>query len=192
MRILLIHSDYLNYNVKNKTPVAEEIEDAKKQGAFDESLVVFTAVEKDDENNPQGIVKNLVKEVIKTNDQVKAENIVLYPYAHLSSSLSSPKVAVQVLKDAEEALNAEGLNVKRVPFGWYKAFEISCKGHPLSELSRTITAEERKNLLHGLFLTEIKLLILMISNLKMISWKNLLAMNLVLVHLMQESLLMLN
>lgn len=142
MRILLIHSDYLNYNVKNKTPVAEEIEDAKKQGAFDESLVVFTAVEKDDENNPQWIVKNLVKEVIKTNDQVKAENIVLYPYAHLSSSLSSPKVAVQVLKDAEEALDAEGLNVKRVPFGWYKAFEISCKGHPLSELSRTITAEE--------------------------------------------------
>lgn len=142
MRILLIHSDYLNYNVKNKTPVAEEIEDAKKQGAFDESLVVFTAVEKDDENNPQGIVKNLVKEVIKTNDQVKAENIVLYPYAHLSSSLSSPKVAVQVLKDAEEALIGEGLNVKRVPFGWYKTFEISCKGHPLSELSRTITAEE--------------------------------------------------
>lgn len=142
MRILLIHSDYLNYNVKNKTPVAEEIEDAKKQGAFDESLVVFTAVEKDDENNPQGIVKNLVKEVIKTNDQVKAENIVLYPYAHLSSSLSSPKIAVQVLKDVEEALDAEGLNVKRVPFGWYKAFEISCKGHPLSELSRTITAEE--------------------------------------------------
>ena len=139
-----MHSDYLNYNVKNKTPVAEEIEDAKKQGAFDESLVVFTAVEKDDENNPQGIVKNLVKEVIKTNDQVKAENIVLYPYAHLSSSLSSPKVAVQVLKDAEEALNAEGLNVKRVPFGWYKAFEISCKGHPLSELSRTITAEEEE------------------------------------------------
>lgn len=144
MRILLIHSDYLNYNVKNKTPVAEEIEDAKKQGAFDESLVVFIAVEKDDENNPQGIVKNLVKEVIKTNDQVKAENIVLYPYAHLSSSLSSPKVAVQVLKDAEEALNAEGLNVKRVPFGWYKAFEISCKGHPLSELSRTITAKEEE------------------------------------------------
>lgn len=142
MRILLIYSDYLNYNVKNKTPVAEEIEDAKKQGAFDESLVVFTAVEKDDENNPQGIVKNLVKEVIKTNDQVKAENIVLYPYAHLSSSLSSPKVAVQVLKDAEETLIGEGLNVKRVPFGWYKAFEISCKGHPLSELSRTITAEE--------------------------------------------------
>ena len=147
MRILLIHSDYLNYNVKNKTPVAEDIEEAKKEGSFDDSLVVFTAVEKDDENNPEGIVKNLVNEVKKTNDQVKAENIVVYPYAHLSSSLGSPKVAVQILKDAEEALLAEGFNVKRVPFGWYKAFEISCKGHPLSELSRTITADDAEEAL---------------------------------------------
>lgn len=141
MRILLIHSDYLNYNVKNKTPVAEDIEEAKKEGSFDDSLVVFTAVEKDDENNPEGIVKNLVSEVKKANDQVKAQNIVLYPYAHLSSSLSSPKVAVQILKDAEQALINEDFQVQRVPFGWYKAFEISCKGHPLSELSRTITAD---------------------------------------------------
>ncbi len=145
MRILLIHSDYLNYNVKNKTPVAEDIEEAKKEGSFDDSLVVFTAVEKDDENNPEGIVKNLVSEVKKANDQVKAENIVLYPYAHLSSSLSSPKVAVQILKDAETALINENFQVQRVPFGWYKAFEISCKGHPLSELSRTITADEEES-----------------------------------------------
>ena len=141
MRILLIHSDYLNYNVKNKTPVAEDIEEAKKEGSFDDSLVVFTAVEKDDENNPEGIVQNLVSEVKKANDQVKAQNIVLYPYAHLSSSLSSPKVAVQILKDAEQALINEDFQVQRVPFGWYKAFEISCKGHPLSELSRSITAD---------------------------------------------------
>lgn len=32
MRILLIHSDYLNYNVKKKTPVDEEIEEAKHNG----------------------------------------------------------------------------------------------------------------------------------------------------------------
>ena len=142
MRILLIHSDYLNYNVKNKTPVAEDIEEAKKSGAFDESLVVFTAVEKDDEKNPDAIVRNLIKEVKKANEQVKAKNIVLYPYAHLSSSLSSPKVAVNILKNVEQALLEEDLEVKRVPFGWYKSFEISCKGHPLSELSRTITVEE--------------------------------------------------
>lgn len=141
MRVLLIHSDYLKYEVKKETPVAEEIEEAKKNGAFDESLVVFTAVEKEDEKNPKAVVKNLVKEVKKVNEQVKAENVVIYPYAHLSSSLSGPKVGVQVLKDVEETLKEEEYNVYRVPFGWYKAFEISCKGHPLSELSRSITAD---------------------------------------------------
>jgi threonyl-tRNA synthetase len=30
----------------------------------------------------------------------------------------------------------------RAPFGWYKAFTISCKGHPLSELSRSIKLGE--------------------------------------------------
>ena len=142
MRILLIHSDYLNYKVKNKTPVAEEILNDKEFGEFGDSLVVFTSVEKDDENNPEAIVKNLVNEIKKTYGEVKAENIVLYPYAHLSSSLASPKIAVQILKETEQALLDENLNVKRVPFGWYKSFEISCKGHPLSELSRTITADE--------------------------------------------------
>ena len=141
MRVLLIHSDYIKYQVKNKTPVAEEIEEAQKGGAFDEALVVFSSIEKEDEANPQAIVKNLVAEVKKTNEEVNAEKIVLYPYAHLSSSLGAPKVAVQILKDAEEALKEEGFDVFRVPFGWYKAFELSCKGHPLSELSRTITAE---------------------------------------------------
>lgn len=141
MRVLLIHSDYLKYQVKNKTPIAEEIEEAKENGAFEESLVVFSAVEKEDEKSPKAVVTNLVNEVKKTNDQVKAENIVLYPYAHLSSSLSAPKVAIEILKDAELALKEEGFDVYRVPFGWYKAFEVSCKGHPLSELSRTITAE---------------------------------------------------
>lgn len=145
MRVLLIHSDYIKYQVKNKTPVAEEIEEAKKSDAFEEALVVFTAVEKEDEKNPSAVVKNLVAEVKKTNEEVKADRIVLYPYAHLSSSLSGPKVGVQVLKDAEDALKEEGYEVFRVPFGWYKAFEISCKGHPLSELSRTITAESAED-----------------------------------------------
>lgn len=141
MRVLLIHSDYIKYQVKNKTPVAEEIEEAQKDGAFDEALVVFSSIEKEDEKNPQAVAQNLVAEVKKTNEEVEADRIVLYPYAHLSSSLGAPKVAVQILKDAEEALKEEGLDVFRVPFGWYKAFEISCKGHPLSELSRTIIAE---------------------------------------------------
>ena len=47
MRLLLIHSDYIKYKTKSKTKIAEEITDEKKEGEFKNSLVVFTAVEKE-------------------------------------------------------------------------------------------------------------------------------------------------
>jgi len=141
MQILLIHSDYIEYEVKKETPVAEKIGDEMRHGRLDDALTVFIAVEKADESDPEKAVNLTLEEIKKVAAQVKAEKIMLYPYAHLSSSLSSPKVAVKVLKDLEAALKNE-FNVKRAPFGFYKSFEIKCKGHPLSELSRTIRVDE--------------------------------------------------
>ncbi|HHY00325.1 MAG TPA: threonine--tRNA ligase [Methanothermobacter sp.] len=139
MRILLIHSDHLKYQTKSKTRIAEKISEEEKTGEFINALVVFTAVEKEDEAKPEEIAENAVKEIIDVFKNVKAENIVIYPYAHLSSSLSSPKSAKTILTNIESKLAKMDLPVSRVPFGWYKSFEVSCKGHPLSELSRSIT-----------------------------------------------------
>ncbi len=144
MRILLIHSDYLRYKTKQKTKIAEKIDDEKKGGEFDNALVVFTAVEKEDEQNESEIVENAVSEIINVSSQVKPDNVIIYPYAHLSSSLSSPQAAKKILKDMESKLIENDINVSRIPFGWYKSFEISCKGHPLSELSRTITVKPKE------------------------------------------------
>ncbi|MGZ7136392.1 MAG: threonyl-tRNA synthetase editing domain-containing protein, partial [Methanobacterium sp.] len=141
MRILLIHSDYLKYKTKSKTKIAEEIGEEKKGGEFENALVVFTAVEKEDEQNTPEIVENAVSEIINVTSQVKPDNVIIYPYAHLSSSLGSPNLAKEILIDMESKLKEKNLKVTRIPFGWYKSFEISCKGHPLSELSRTITAK---------------------------------------------------
>jgi threonyl-tRNA synthetase len=143
MRILLIHSDHLKYQTKSKTRIAEEITEEKKKGEFDNALVVFTAVEKEDEKNLTEVVEKAAQEIADVTDQVNPDNVVIYPYAHLSSSLGSPDTAKQVLKDLESQLEAMDLLVFRVPFGWYKSFEVSCKGHPLSELSRSITPQKK-------------------------------------------------
>ncbi|MDI6643932.1 MAG: threonine--tRNA ligase [Methanobacteriaceae archaeon] len=143
MRILLIHSDYLKYKTKNKTKIAEKIKDDRKQGLFKNSLVVFTAVEKEDEENQKQLVENAAAEIMDIYGKVNPDNVVIYPYAHLSSSLSSPDAAKNILKDMESELKKRDITVERVPFGWYKSFEVSCKGHPLSELSRTITVEKK-------------------------------------------------
>jgi len=144
MRILLIHSDYLRYKTKSKTKIAEKIEDEKKGGEFGNALVVFTAVEREDEKDADAIVESAVSEIMNVSSQVKPDNVIIYPYAHLSSSLSSPDAAKSILKGMESKLKEEGVSASRIPFGWYKSFEISCKGHPLSELSRTITVKPKE------------------------------------------------
>jgi len=145
MKILTIHADFIEFEAKKRAfkGAEEGIEEGKQK--IEECLVVFTAVEKRDETNKEALLKRYVQEVKNIAVQVKAEKIVLYPYAHLSSSLSAPKFAEEVLKEAEQILKTD-YQVSRAPFGWYKSFNISCKGHPLSELSREFTAEETSTL----------------------------------------------
>ncbi len=138
MQLLLIHSDFIEYEVKKSTPVAETIEDTARSGRMEEALTAFIAVEKPDETNSGEVTGKGVETIVKMAGQVKANKVMLYPYAHLSSNLSSPKTAVDVLKGMEQGLKEKGFEVGRAPFGWYKQFTIKCKGHPLSELSRNV------------------------------------------------------
>jgi len=139
MKILFIHADFIEWSPEKKAiPSAEE---APKKEKSEEALVCFSAVEKEDEKNPEKVAENAVKEIMDVFENVKAKNIVVYPYAHLSSNLSSPSVALKVLKEIEKEISEKKIPVKRAPFGWYKSFQLKAKGHPLAELSKTISAE---------------------------------------------------
>jgi threonyl-tRNA synthetase len=142
MKALYIHADQMEYEVKKQTPVAEELVEELKKGKASEVLVAFITVEKEDEGKEAQVVEEAAKDLKDVMEKVKAERIMVYPYAHLSPSLASPEVAKKVLKGLAAALADEGIDVKRAPFGWYKAFSISCKGHPLSELSRDFQGKE--------------------------------------------------
>lgn len=143
MKLLLIHSDFIEYEVKDKAITHPE-ETKTTKDRLDEALTVFIAVEKIDENSPTQAVEDAVKEIVKTAEQLKVQNIMLYPYAHLSSDLASAKAGKEILIELEQAVKKYKFTVKRSPFGWYKAFTISCKGHPLSELSREIIPGKEK------------------------------------------------
>ncbi len=143
MQLLLIHSDYIEFEAKRPTKMAEEIEDSAKKGRLEEALCAFVAVEKFDEDDPDAVIAEGAKQISDVAGQVHANRIMLYPYAHLSPNLSTPATAVKILKGMQETLSQnQSYEVCRAPFGWYKAFTISCKGHPLSELSRSIKLGE--------------------------------------------------
>ena len=135
MRIITLHCDYIRFKpVKKAIKEPEKLsEERQKEIEVKDPLVVLTAVERGDND---AIVKQLVDSVKKTAEDVKAKKIVLYPYAHLSADLSDPDTALEYLTEAEHTLQKEGFEVTRAPFGYYKEFELKCKGHPLSELSK--------------------------------------------------------
>jgi len=139
MRMLTLHCDYIKFKaLKKALKGAEELEN-KEEVKVKEPLVVLTAIEKSDDSKT---VAQLISAVKKTAGEVKTKNIVLYPYAHLSSNLASPDVALERLVETEHTLQKEGYNVTRAPFGYYKEFELKVKGHPLSELSKEFHPEE--------------------------------------------------
>lgn len=142
MKILSLHCDYIKF--KPVKPAIKGIElptEENKAVEVKEPLVIMTAVEKADEEN-KTILADYIKNILDLKEKIgKVDRIVLYPYAHLSSSLSAPDFAKQLLIDAEKELKEKGIETFRAPFGYYKEFELKCKGHPLSELSRKIGSD---------------------------------------------------
>lgn len=137
MKILSLHCDYIKFKATKKAlRKAEELGEKPEEGEVKEPLVIFVAIEKGDVDE-----KKLVENIEDISEKVNDKTIVLYPYAHLSSNLGDPETAVKILRDAESSLKKKKYNVTRAPFGFYKEFELKCKGHPLAELSRTITSE---------------------------------------------------
>ncbi len=142
MKILTLHCDYIRFKANKKAfKDAPEISDEeKKQHEVKECLVVLTSIEQGDSSET---VKQLVGAVEKTANEVKTENIVLYPYAHLSSNLAKPLEALELLQESEKELKKKFKHTIRAPFGYYKEFEFKCKGHPLSELSKEFKNSEK-------------------------------------------------
>lgn len=69
---------------------------------------------------------------------IKCDNLLVYPYAHLSSNLADPDTAKSILNSIVEKSKNLFKTVNRAPFGWTKSFNIKIKGHPLAEHAKTI------------------------------------------------------
>ncbi len=138
MKILSLHCDYLKFKPKKKAIKTIADLDNLEEVLVEEPLGIFVAVEKQDEVSLDKSVEELVKNTLDLKEKTAAERVVLYPYAHLSAQLSNPSFAQEVLEKAEIELKKKNVETFRAPFGYYKEFELKCKGHPLAELTRRI------------------------------------------------------
>lgn len=135
MRILLLHADFIEYQpISKEIQTAEDIssKDSKK---IDEVIVALVAIEKDDDESLADEVGTQLKAY---GQMIKCDNLLIYPYAHLSSDLAGPSMAQSLLGSIEDKSKNLFKTVNRAPFGWTKSFNIKIKGHPLAEQAKTI------------------------------------------------------
>lgn len=137
--MLCIHSGHITWKAKRKSKKAatrDELED-KEECRVEDALVTFITVEGDDDS---GVVEKAVHEIDKIAKQIKTQRIVLFPFAHLfPEKVCNAEQAIEIFNQLESKL--AGYETSRVPFGWYKEFEIQSKGHPLAVLSRKISPD---------------------------------------------------
>ena len=139
MRFLAIHAEYFRCEIteKRRSPIVEACDTPVTEE--NNVVVILVSVEKSDENHEVNISGKASREILTHCNNLKVNNIILHPFAHLFGDLSKPKTAVKTLKLLETELINAGFNVKRTPFGWFNTFELKAKGHPLSRVARIIT-----------------------------------------------------
>ncbi|MBI5035987.1 threonine--tRNA ligase [Candidatus Micrarchaeota archaeon] len=140
MRLLELHCDYVKVKPKQKAlkGISELSEQEKNGTSMENVLVVFSTFEGGDDED---ILDRACAEVEKNFREVKASAVLVYPYAHLSPKLAKPSIAQALLDKFLDKVKTFAPDSKKTPFGYYKEFELKCKGHPLAELSKTISAE---------------------------------------------------
>ncbi|OYT55995.1 MAG: hypothetical protein B6U68_04085 [Candidatus Aenigmarchaeota archaeon ex4484_14] len=137
MKLLFIHSEWVKYKVKKKTKIAQHLDEKDREKKFGQSLVVKICAETKDETRDDVLEKTErnIKDVAK---KVGEDNIVLFPFAHLSDDLSNPVFALELIKKLKKRLEKSGYTVGTIPFGWIKKWSLETKGHPLAVLSRRL------------------------------------------------------
>jgi len=115
--------------------MAEDIENLETK-RFEEIVVAFVAIEDGDDST---VAKNAISQIKNSMEKIGCKKLLLYPYAHLSSNLAKPSIAMTLLQEMED--NAFDLEVSHSPFGWTKSYNVQVKGHPLAESSKVITKD---------------------------------------------------
>lgn len=145
MRLLQLHSDFIEYEpIEKEIKSAEDIPSKQKVRLAD-LVVAFVAVEKGDD---ESVAKEAAGEIKKYMDTIKCGRLLVYPYAHLSSDLASPGVAADVVNAVAAFAKESIAEVHKSPFGWTKAFNIKVKGHPLAENARAVSKQAGEVHLH--------------------------------------------
>ncbi|MEM0201106.1 MAG: threonyl-tRNA synthetase editing domain-containing protein, partial [Candidatus Micrarchaeaceae archaeon] len=132
MKILQMDVD--NITFEPVKPEASLYDDVKKERtSIDNTLVIMVSVEKGDTIE---MAEKAMQDTFEYMKKLARDSLVIYPFAHLSGDLASPKDAMQILEYMYKQIPKE-IKAVKAPFGWNKKLILDIKAHPLAEQSRS-------------------------------------------------------
>lgn len=138
MKVLQLDVESMRYELIEPEASVYDPSDEKHFSVGD-AVVMLVSVEKGDNED---IATRAIEETTVFMKKQKRNLLLIYPFAHLSRNLESPKEAANILEYMHK-IASDKCEVIKAPFGWNKKWSIEIKGHPLAEQLKSY-AEEGK------------------------------------------------
>ena len=132
MKLLMIFTDKFAYKTNKET--LEIVEECEKDKQFENTLVGFIQVEKEDEEKIDKVETKLIKNLKWAAKKNDTDNIVLHSFAHLSLSKANPVITKIIFNHAEKRLENAGYKVWQTPFGYFLDLDLKAPGESLARV----------------------------------------------------------
>ena len=141
MRLLIFHVDRFACTAtqRGRSILVEPLD--ARTFTLEEGLLILVSVEAGDERRGPALVAAARDEVLKLARQVGARRAMVHPFGHLFATPAPPQASVEIMDELAASLREAGLECQRTPFGWFFAWDLQAKGHPLSRVARRIPPE---------------------------------------------------
>jgi len=136
MKILMIYCNSFYYKPTIKT--LEEVEEKTEAEEFKNALVGFIQVEEDDENDPSGVEKKLVKNLKWAAKKNNTNTVVLHSFAHLSDSKAMPDFTIELFNKVEARMKNAAYNTHQTAFGYFMDLKVDAPGLSLARIFKGI------------------------------------------------------
>ncbi len=135
MKLLMIYCERFAYKPQIKT--LADFPDFIEAKTFDNVLVGFIQMEKEDEENPKYFETKLVKSLKWAAKKNETKQIILHSFAHLSNSKADPHVTKDLFDAVEQRLQNTDYICSQTPFGYFLDIDVKALGRSSARIFKS-------------------------------------------------------
>lgn len=132
MKLLMIYTDRFSYRTATKT--LEDMPDCSEGRELKTALVGLIHAEAEDEENPAGIEKKLIKNLKWGARKNDTQRIVLHSFSHLAETKAGAEFTRDLLIRSTERLCNAGYEALQTPFGYFLDLDLQAPGRSTARI----------------------------------------------------------